>query len=269
MDKTLSKELVIKHKKTAIRKLNAQLEGFIEIGDENHLKKTNLISYWLETFSDYINWEESFDPNKLISYSRGNVIQANFGFNVGKELGGLHYAVVIDNDSKRSSDVVTVIPLSSTEGRQIHPRSVNLGTELYEKIMSIQKKLVDDTNAHLKQLQDLQSVLDASINLLENGAKDSDSPEEYSKKYDEAKCLKAELDSRFSELKKNLSIIMHNQTEIDKMKSGSMAITNQITTISKQRIYKPKRSTDFLYGISLSTSAMEKINEKLKELYLF
>lgn len=48
-----------------------------------------------------------------------------------------------------------------------------------------------------------------------------------------------------------------------------MAIVNQITTISKQRIYTPKRSEDFLDGISLSAPAMEKINEKIKSLYLF
>ncbi len=48
-----------------------------------------------------------------------------------------------------------------------------------------------------------------------------------------------------------------------------MAVVNQITTVSKQRIYTPKRSEDFLYGISLSPAAMDKINEKIKELYIF
>lgn len=269
MSKEKTKENVIKHKKAAIRKLNAQLEGFIAMEDEAHLKKTDLISYWLESFSDYINWEESFDPNRLINYSRGDIIQVNFGFNIGKELGGLHYAVVLDNDSKRSSDVITVIPLSSTDGRQIHPRSVNLGTELYEKVMSVQNKLLNDTATQIEETKKLQTVLNSSIILLKHSLQETGLSEELTKKYEEVTYLKNEVDTRLTEFDKRMAIIARNQAEIEKMKLGSMAVTNQVTTISKQRIYKPKRSTDFLYGISLSASAMDKINEKLKELYFF
>lgn len=269
MSKERTKEDVIKHKKAAIRKLNSQLESFISMEDESHLKKVDLISYWLGSFSDYITWEESFDPNKLINYSRGNVLQVNFGFNVGKELGGLHYAIVLDNDSKRSSDVITVVPLSSTDGRQVHERSVNLGTELYEKVTSVQNKLLNDTKTQIDETKKFQAALQSSITLLKHSLQETCLSDEHKKKYDEVTLLKEEVDSRLIELSKRMSIIVRNQDEIDKMKSGSMAVTNQITTISKQRIYKPKRSTDFLYGISLSSSAMDKINEKLKELYFF
>lgn len=70
-------------------------------------------------------------------------------------------------------------------------------------------------------------------------------------------------------LEKQIANLERNNREIQKLKSGSMAVINQITTVSKQRIYTPKRSEDFLYGISLSPTAMDKINEKLKELYIF
>lgn len=43
----------------------------------------------------------------------------------------------------------------------------------------------------------------------------------------------------------------------------------QITTVSKMRIYKPKNSSDLLYGVKFSDGAMDKINEKLKELYVY
>lgn len=38
---------------------------------------------------------------------------------------------------------------------------------------------------------------------------------------------------------------------------------------SKQRIYVSKRREDFLYDVSLSAAAMDKINEKLKERYIY
>ena len=53
------------------------------------------------------------------------------------------------------------------------------------------------------------------------------------------------------------------------MKEGSIAKVEQITTISKQRIYDPKKNADVLSGIRFSDAAMDKINEKIKELYIF
>ena len=57
--------------------------------------------------------------------------------------------------------------------------------------------------------------------------------------------------------------------EIRHMKEGSIALVNQITTISKMRIYDPRNHGGVLYGISLSEESMEKINQKVKELYIF
>ena len=53
------------------------------------------------------------------------------------------------------------------------------------------------------------------------------------------------------------------------MKEGSIALVNQITTISKMRIYDPRNLNGVLSGISLSEESMEKINQKVKELFVF
>ena len=57
--------------------------------------------------------------------------------------------------------------------------------------------------------------------------------------------------------------------EISRMKNGSIALVNQITTVSKMRIFDPRNLKGVLSGISLSEENMEKINEKVKELYVF
>lgn len=56
--------------------------------------------------------------------------------------------------------------------------------------------------------------------------------------------------------------------ELKRMKKGSFAIVNQITTISKMRIYDPKYPKDILNGIRLSCENLDLINEKLKKLYV-
>lgn len=57
--------------------------------------------------------------------------------------------------------------------------------------------------------------------------------------------------------------------EISRMKEGSIALVNQITTVSKMRIFDPRNLKGVLAGISLSEENMEKINQKVKELYIF
>ncbi len=51
------------------------------------------------------------------------------------------------------------------------------------------------------------------------------------------------------------------------MKKGSIAMVGQITTISKQRIYDPQKMGDILSGIRISNESLDKINEKMKQLF--
>ena len=56
--------------------------------------------------------------------------------------------------------------------------------------------------------------------------------------------------------------------EIKMMKEGSIALISQITTISKMRIIKPQKNSDALSGICLSSESLDKIDEKILELYI-
>lgn len=51
------------------------------------------------------------------------------------------------------------------------------------------------------------------------------------------------------------------------MKKGSIALLNQITTISKQRIYYPKKSKDLLAGVHLSNSSLDLLDQKMIQLF--
>ncbi|MGN0422823.1 MAG: type II toxin-antitoxin system PemK/MazF family toxin [Lachnospiraceae bacterium] len=268
MSKGFTKDDVIQHKKKAIKTLNSTLEEFINDPSNEHLKKANLIAYWIENFAMYVKSEETFTPTRLLRYSRGNVIRVNFGFNIGKEFGGLHYAVVIDNDNKRNADVLTVIPLSSTDGKEVHERSVDLGAELYKKISDVQNKLLLNANNELDELKKLNKSFSTALAVMQN-IKSDDIPSDVLKKIDSTIKFKRDIEIKEAHIEQSIKIIKRNNNEIQKLKIGSMALVNQITTISKQRIYTPKHAEDFLYGISLSSSAMDKINDKIKELYVF
>lgn len=277
----ITKEDVIQNKKSSIKSLNNMLERFINDSSEDHLKKANLISYWIKDYVKMINFEEKFDPTRNIAYKRGNIVKLNFGFNIGAEYGGLHYGVVLDMKNDRNSPVVTVIPLTSLkEGADIHKNSVDLGNDIYRmlklKYDTISKTLKDEHN-EIEQTLSLTSDLFSSANQAINEILhfEEASPEYKSKLVQIGDYLASARDVRISLAAKREHNLEQQEyldkigTEIQKMKEGSVALVNQITTISKIRIFDPRNLKGILSGISLSEENMEKINRKVQELYVF
>ena len=76
MSRPITKEDVIQNKKKAIRSMNNILEALINDSSNKHLKKADLISYWLQSYAEFIRFEEKFNPSKLLSYTRGDIIQS-------------------------------------------------------------------------------------------------------------------------------------------------------------------------------------------------
>ena len=227
----VEKENVIKNKNEAIKMLNNYLDTCISI-DSKHLKKANLISYWLKDYIRYIENEETFSCEKLKKYSRGDIIKVNLGFNIGNEEGGLHYCIVLDKANALSSGTLTVIPLTSIkENKKYNNSTLNLGNEVYMNL----KKICDNMSQKL------------------------------SEEYENIWKLPAEKVEQFNVAFKYIKKV---EKEISKMKKGSIALISQITTISKQRIYDPKNSSDILSNLRVSNHTLDLIDSKIKELFL-
>ena len=258
MGRNYTKSDAILEKKKAFKQLNSLLEHLISIADNESYKKAINIEKWLSTYSEYISFESRFDPRRILSYKRGDVIKVNFGFRVGSELGGVHYAVVIDNHSKHSSDSITVVPLGSDKGKD-NVCDVKLGDELYKKVQLKYKTLSPKVQSNKQLLNVLESVVDN-----EDSESLETSYENLSR--DELVKVKETLKSNLENDEKSLSMLVK---ERDRMKSGSIAKVGQITTISKIRIIDPKKTLDVLSGIRLSEDAMSAINTKIQELFLF
>lgn len=278
--KFLTKDEVINNKKASIKKLNQLLEGLINDGNPQHLKKANLISYWLKDYVSLIDFEETFDPTRNISYKRGNIVKLNFGFNIGCEYGGLHYAVVLDEHNHHNSPVVTVIPLTSIKDDQIvHENSVELGNELY-RLLKLKHDTISKTLSDEQKELNLQvDSLEKTINQLTSQIVTVEAMDKTTPDYAENVVSLRKAHSLISDMLKDVhKKVIHNQeeleylnkitNEISRMKQGSIALINQITTISKMRIFDPRNIHGVLSGISLSGETMDKINDKVKELYV-
>ena len=78
------KNHAISLKDSALRNLKLSLDKHI---NAKEYKLSNNLSYWIKTFSKYHDEEKEFDFSKIKTYSRGDIIKVNLGFNVGNELG--------------------------------------------------------------------------------------------------------------------------------------------------------------------------------------
>ena len=251
----IEKENVIKNKNEAIKILNNYLDTCIST-DTKHLKKANLISYWLKDYIRYIENEETFFCDKLKKYNRGDIIKVNLGFNIGNEEGGLHYCVVLDVINAKKYSTLTVVPLTSQKTNKTIPNSaILLGTEIYDNLSIKNKNLKENAIKKSKEYADELKIISAL-------------PESN----EDEKIIKNVKLNNISEkmklLKNDIDLIDKVEKEISQMKNGSIALINQITTISKQRIYNPKSDVDVLAGIRLSNNSLDLIDEKIKKLFI-
>ena len=88
----------------------------------------------------------------LMRYKRGSIVKANFGFKIGSEQGGLHYAVVLDNKNHKSNKVLMVVPIESlSDGKS--PDDINEEYEVFlgygifkDEIAYVEKRISDLEN---------------------------------------------------------------------------------------------------------------------------
>lgn len=244
---------------TTLDDFRSDLHRFCSL-DEEGRKKAELISYWIKDYNKYLNFEDKFTPKKLKKYERGDVIKVNFGFNLGNEEGGLHYAVVIDNKNSQSSGVVTVIPLSTKkEGEKLSKFDVSLEYELSISVMNKMNKLIEDCRVEIEK--NTQRIYEVEEKV--SSFKELTLDEQLKTRMEIEKIREKRLENE-----RNINYANRVRKEFSKMNSGTKALVGQITTISKMRIYDPKTSWDILSGIRLSAEKLERINEKIKELYI-
>lgn len=217
-----------KRKSTTTNVLN-QLSNKI---DQLDMKTARSLLFWLNDWAlDILPNEKKFDYHSLIRYERGMIVESNFGFKVGSEQGGLHYALIIENDNSKTNRTITVIPLGS---------------------------LPDDKNP--SEIDDYEVFLGYGI-----------FKDEIKKLKAEVKSLEKELkglpleDPNREAKKKKLD---KSTKKLNKFSKGTVALVNQICAMSKMRIKTPKRSGDELFTFKLSNTKLKQIDRVIKKMYM-
>lgn len=246
----------------AINSVSNRLHSYETSKNPKHQKNAVTLSYWLYDYMNMLKREETFNPRKLKRYKRGEIIKVHLGYNIGSEQGGLHYAIVLTKNDSKNAPALTIIPLSSVkEGKPLHPSNVFLGNTIFQQLA---EKWTEQYTIAQQELEDDTQKL----NSLKEYASASEDPDDLFENDEEFKTKVTELYNSIQQLSKLVSNNSKIRKEISKMKTGSVALVNQITTISKIRIYNPLHSKDVLGNIKVSDEILDAIDDKIKELYL-
>lgn len=218
-----TKNKAIVHKDNSLNRLDLSFIKHIEL---NEYKKSELLAYWIHDYAVYHDEERTFDISKSGVFQRGEVIKVNLGFNIGNELGGMHYCVVLSKYDNTRNGALNVIPLTSKKANKRYDYScVNLGDELYTIFLDKIKK----------KKQKLQQIMDRLDRI-------EDIPLRIKKEMDKEKVY-----------------IETMQNQIKKLKQDSIVLINQITTISKQRIFYD----DIFKKVRISNNSLDLIDKQV------
>lgn len=137
---------------------------------------------------------------------------------------------------------------------------VALGNTIY---LQLQEKLSSQKSTLHENLDKIIVNIDILLNYIQGKADESVHIEKTE--------LKKRIQNLYAAVDKQMKLLDSNDkisNEISRMKSGSIALVDQITTVSKIRIYDPLYYKDVLSGIRVSDEILDLIDDKIKELYL-
>ena len=291
-----NKEIAV-YTATIIQELEDYLHHLQRMDDEGN-KRSDKIAQWIENWTKYLKIEQTYNPKSIQALKRGSIVYADFGFNVGREYGGLHYAIVLNKTDARSNHLLHVLPLTSVKettdisnlkyfqfliGDEVFQLLINKAnrkiielTELYdrfskkddelrERSLMVGSLIEDNKKAFetLKNSPDFDKD-DSSIEQIQTINKNIDFAS------DQADIIRQEAKENailLAELKEKLEYANKFILKTQNMNKDSIVLLNQVTTISKMRLRDPKNNNSILNGIVLSEDTMEKIEEELKNIF--
>lgn len=260
-----------------IQELEDYLNSLVKHGEPKD-KRADKIDQWIESWTKYLKREQEFNPRSLPLFKRGSVIVVDLGFNVGSEYGGIHYAIVLNKRDSRRNHLLHILPLTSikekTDLENLKYYQLSLSDEIH-------RLLIQKANKGLQTINEKRNSCINEIYLLKNKLSEIESlANEQQKDPDTNPKLESYLETEISNVKskqEELEKIVNQITsqsiyieklvgKISKLKKGSIALLNQVTTISKLRILDPINQRSFFNDIVLSTETLDIIDAALKNI---
>ena len=271
----------ITKQKLLVNKAKSNYDNFIDDQHgQNH--KCAQVGYWLKKHSNHMLSEKNRTRGKNIVYRPGTLIRVDFGVNVGSELSGSHFAVVLNKSDNEFNNVVNVVPLTSKNGRH----RIDIGFEVFDRVIEeckVQSKNVfknrdefDKFYELFNKIQkleeatpELEPLLSSLLSLMcSRFGETFDLDEFHSKDDDDRNKWLDEIIAKYKNYMRDLTIQIEDLSKVlktysEKYRNNTYADVTQITTVSKLRIMSRINSFDPMGSISVRTDILNQIREEL------
>ena len=276
MDKT-------KLKKEQIRVTQSACKRFELIVKDIKIPKLKYLHRSLD-FKSNIHFQENEGKiYKYQKYKRGSVVMVNFGTNIGYELSGNHFAIVLNKDDNNKNGLLTVIPLTS----KCKPQYLELNDSILDLVLNAQNKYLkmltdsqktysqhkkelletlETAQIHMKKIEELMSEDDYISKYSEILDKMFKETNEYITQLEE---LNSITDKESKEIDENMKKIFLVLEKYNTKNKTSYAMIRNITTISKLKVLKPINKFDPIGKMYISDDSLNKIDEKIREIFTF
>lgn len=205
-----------------MKKVDLACQNFNNICDNNKKGKFGFLPDWLLYSSNRLEKETYGNRVKYQKYRRGSIIFVNFGVNLGYELSGNHFAIVLNKEDNPLNGVLTVLPLSSKN----KPHYLALGNTLLDAASGLILSKAEKLNTEWKELEE----------------KEESSLEERNRLITDTEQMRRVL------------------VRYQKLNEDTFAMMENVTTVSKFKVLKPINKYDPIGKIRASDAALDIID---------
>lgn len=184
--------------------------------------------------------------NRVFPY--GTLVFVDFGINFGSEFSAPHYAITLTKNDTKKNNTITVIPLTSKEGRSNFQLDESISKSLALKTAEL----------GLVFSEEVQQVLIDKLGelILTSALTKTELSKELTEKVQE-------------QLRNNQTIMEQSKKRLAKYMSDlektTYAKIDGITTIDKAKIFKRQNALDPLGLVTIDYEQLKKINKKIIE----
>ncbi|MBG9366506.1 type II toxin-antitoxin system PemK/MazF family toxin [Streptococcus sp. NLN64] len=187
--------------------------------------------------------------NRVFPY--GTLVFVDFGINFGSEFSAPHYAITLTKNDTKMNNTITVIPLTSKEGRSNFQLDESVSKSLALKTAELGLTFSEEVQ---------QVLIDKLGELILTSALTKSE-------------LTKELTEKVQEQLKNNQLVMEQSKErlakyMSDLEKTTYAKIDSITTIDKGKIFKRHNALDPLGVVTIDDEQLKKINKKIIE-YLY
>ncbi|ELU6316002.1 type II toxin-antitoxin system PemK/MazF family toxin [Listeria ivanovii subsp. londoniensis] len=139
------------------KKCNRASENFL-IESTSNFKHYEYLPNWLVNKSIYLKKYRLEGQRLFKKYHRGSLVMIDFGVNVGNEISGNHFGIVLNKYDNPKNGVLTVIPVTSKKREYL----IELDSLIsVQSNITLRKLIIDDVLTHLAATEFIFETLDA------------------------------------------------------------------------------------------------------------